>query len=404
MKIALVSPYSFRHPGGVPEHLRLLQQEFTRLGHDATIIAPRASGGGIRRRPGMIEIGRALSTPAGGSRARLTYDVTLYNRVKRIMEHERFDVVHLHEPMMPVLPYMVLLNSVATNVATYHAFRTVNHWYTLFRPYMAFVMGRLDARVAVSEPARSYVSQYFAGHYEIVPNGIDIDHYGDSVAPFLWAKDGTRRILFVGRFNESRKGFRYLLRALPIVRQRFPGTRLVVVGTGDPEKFAGEMERFGVTGVEFTGYVSHDDKARYLASCDVVCFPSTRNESFGLVLTEAMASGKPVVASNISGYASVLTNDCEGLLVPPQDEVALANALCEVLADPALGERFGQQGRETAVKYAWNSVALRLLEIYAAAAERGRSTPWRRRWRGGAGSECGGPPASADGSVPYTAP
>ena len=404
MKIALVSPYSFRHPGGVPEHLIHLQQEFTRLGHDVTIIAPRASGGGIRRSPGRIEIGRAISTPAGGSRARLTFDVTLYNRVKRIMRQERFDVVHLHEPMMPVLPYLVLLNSTAINVATYHAFRTVNHWYTLFRPYMRFVMRRLDARIAVSEPARAYVSQYFEGHYDIVPNGIDVEHYGDAVVPFPWAADGTRRILFVGRFTDSRKGFKYLLRALPLVQKRFPGTRLIVVGTGDPEKFAGEMERYGITGIEFTGYVSHDDKARYLASCEVVCFPSTRNESFGLVLTEAMASGKPVVASDIPGYASVLTNDREGLLVPPQDEVALAGALCEILAYPARGARFGQQGRQTAVQYAWNSVALRLLEIYAEAPERGRKAAWRQHRHGDAPSGCAASVASASGPVPYTAP
>lgn len=380
MKIALVSPYSFRHPGGVPEHVIHLQSEFTRLGHRVTIIAPMASGGGIRRRADFIEIGRALSTPAGGSRARLTFDVTLYNRVKRIMAEERFDIVHLHEPMMPVLPYMVLLNSGATNVATFHAFRTTNHWYNLFRPYMSFVMGRLDARIAVSEPARDYVSRYFEGHYEVVPNGIDIDHYGTDVRPLPWASDGVRRILFIGRFNESRKGFKYLLRALPQVRQVFPDTRLVVVGTGDPARLNGEMERNGVTGVEFTGFVSHDDKARYLASCDVVCFPSTRNESFGLVLTEAMASGKPVVASNIPGYASVMTNEQEGLLVPPQDDIALARALISILSDPARGAVYGENGRRSAVQYDWKSVALRLIEIYEEATERGRHARWRRNW------------------------
>ena len=381
MKIALVSPYSFRNPGGVPEHLNHLQSEYQRLGHDVTIIAPGTAGGGIRRRPGFIEIGRAISIPAGGSRARLTLDVWLYWRVKTLMRQERFDIVHLHEPMMPVLPYLVLLNSRTTNVATFHAYRTTNHWYTIFKPYMAFVLSRLDARVAVSEPARQYANQYFEDHYAIVPNGIDIDHYGPAVEPFDWSRDGTRRILFVGRFNESRKGLKYLLRALPQVQERFPDTKLVVVGSGDPNRLLGEMGRHRVSGVEFAGFVSHHDKARYLASCDVICFPSTRNESFGVVLTEAMASGKPIVASNIPGYASVLTHEREGLLVPPQDHVELAAALIRLLDDPAEGQRYGEQGRRTAVQYAWSTVAERLLAIYEDAREAGRDAPWRRQFR-----------------------
>lgn len=381
MKIALVSPYSFLHPGGVPEHLIHLQTEFNRLGHDTTIIAPRASGGGIRRRPGFIELGRAISIPAGGSRARLTFDISLYGRVKALMRHEQFDVVHLHEPLMPILPYMVLLNSPATNVATFHAYRSINHWYTVFKPYMSFVLKRLDARIVVSEPARQFVSQYFEGHYDIVPNGIDIEHYGPNVEPFEWANDGNPRILFVGRFNESRKGLKYLLRALPHVQQRFPKTRLIVVGSGDPNRLLGEMGRHEVSGVEFVGFVSHHDKARYLASCDVICFPSTRNESFGLVLTEAMASGKPIVATNIPGYASVVTHGREGLLVPPRDDVELADALIRLLDDPTERSRLGEQGRRTAVQYAWSSVASRLLDIYQGARSAGENARWRQRLR-----------------------
>lgn len=379
LKIALVSPYSFRDPGGVPEHITHLQSEFNRLGHQATVIATRSSGGGIVRRPGFIEIGRSISIPAGGSRARLTFDVSLYGRVKAMMRDEQFDIVHFHEPLMPILPYMVLLNSRAINVATFHAYRSINHWYTIFKPYMSFALRRLDGRIVVSEPARQFVNQYFEAHYDVVPNGIDVEHYGPTVRPFEWASDDTRRILFVGRFDESRKGFKYLLRALPQVQERFPDTRLIVVGTGDPNRLLGEMERHNVRGVEFAGYVSHQDKARYLASCDVICFPSTRNESFGLVLTEAMASGKPIVASNIPGYASVLTHEREGLLVPPQDDVELAAGLIRLLGDSTERARLGEQGRRTAAQYAWPSVAARVLEIYRRATIAGASAPWRKR-------------------------
>ncbi len=377
MKIALVSPYNFHHAGGVSEHISHLRDEFRRLGHDVTIIAPRTDKGGWDAQDGFYGVGRALTIPAGGSRARLTFDVTLYADVKAMMRREQFDVVHLHEPLMPVLPYMVLLNSTAVNVGTFHAYRTINHWYTVFKPYMSFVLGRLDGRIAVSEPAREFVRQYFDGPYDVIPNGIDVQQYAAHVEPFPWAHDGTPRILFVGRFDESRKGFKYLLRALPLVQQQFPRARLVVVGTGKSERFAGLMERHGVHGVDMVGFVDQETKARYYASCDLCCFPSVRNESFGYVVLEGMASGTPVVAADIPGYASILTHEREGLLVPPQDPDALALALVRVLADAPLRERLGQAGRATAAQYDWSVVAARVLDTYAEAAERARVAPWR---------------------------
>lgn len=378
MKIALVSPYNFHHPGGVSEHIAHLRTEYLRLGHEVVVIAPRATRGGLEIGDGFYGVGRAVAIPAGGARARLTLDVTLYADVKALMRRERFDVVHLHEPLMPVLPYMVLLNSQAINVATFHAFRASNPWYTAFKPYMSFVLTRLDGRIAVSEPAREFVRQYFEGPYEIIPNGIDVDRYGEQVQPFPWASDGIPRILFVGRFDESRKGLKYLLRAMPLIRQQFPAACLTVVGTGKPERFDGLTLRYGISGVEYVGFVSGEEKARYYASCDVCCVPSTRNESFGFVLLEAMASGKPVVATDIPGYASVLTHEREGLLVPPKDPQALALALVRLLADRELRARLGAAGRVTAAGYAWPRIAARVLEVYAAAGAAAGSARWRR--------------------------
>ncbi|MDQ3044756.1 MAG: glycosyltransferase family 4 protein, partial [Chloroflexota bacterium] len=342
------------------------------------VIAPRARHGGLEIRNGFYGVGRAVTIPAGGARARLTFDVTLYADVKELLRRERCDVVHLHEPLMPVLPYMVLLNSQAVNVATFHAFRASNPWYTAFKPYMTFVLSRLDGRIAVSEPAREFVSQYFEGPYDVIPNGIDVDRFGAGVEPFPWANDGVPRLLFVGRFDESRKGFKYLLRALPMVRQQFPTARLLVVGTGKRERFEGVMERYGVRGVEFVGFVAAADLPRYYASCDVVCVPSVRNESFGIVLLEGMASGKPIVASRIPGYANVIDHESDGLLVEPRDPAALALALGRVLADGALRARLGAAGRVTAARYAWPSVAERVLEIYHTASLAAQSAPWRQ--------------------------
>jgi len=378
VKIALVSPYDYSHPGGVSEHIGHLRTEFEKLGHEVKVIAPRGRKGGLEVGDGFYGVGRTVSIPGNGSTVRLTFDVTLYAAVKAMMRQERFDIVHLHEPLTPVLPYMVLLNSPAVNVGTFHAYRASNPWYTAFKPYMTFVLSRLDGQIAVSEPARDFVSQYFDGPYNIIPNGIDVERFSDDIEPLPWVNDDVPRILFVGRFNERRKGFAYLLRALPLVRQQFPSARLVVVGTGNPERFDHTIERAGITGVDFVGFVPAVELPRYYASCDVFCAPSIERESFGIVLLEAMASGKPVVASDIPGYASVMSNGREGLLVEPKDHQALALALVRVLADRELRERLSAAGRVTADGYAWPRIAARVLEFYERAATGAARAPWRQ--------------------------
>jgi phosphatidylinositol alpha-mannosyltransferase len=363
VKIALVSPYDTGHPGGVYEHIAHLHGEFAQAGHDVSILAPRGRKGGLEVRDGFYGIGRTVPIPANGSTVRVTFDVTLYNAVKTLLRRERFDVIHLHEPLIPVLPYLVLLNSRSVNVGTFHAYRASSPWYTAFKPYMTFMMSRLDARIAVSEPARDFVSGYFQGPYHIIPNGIDV-HRFENVEPFSWAGDGTPRILFVGRYNEPRKGFKYLLRAMPYVHQQFPEARLVVVGGGRREKFEGVMERYRVQNVDFVGLASPESLPRYYASCDLFCAPSIAGESFGIVLLEAMASGRPVVAGDIPGYRSVMTNQREGLLVQPRDQHALALALVRVLADTSLRTQLGEAGQATASQYDWPRIAARVLSVY----------------------------------------
>lgn len=374
MKIALVSPYDTGHPGGVFEHIGHLRGEFARAGHDVTVLAPRGRKGGLEVREGFYGIGRTVPIPANGSTVRVTFDVTLYNAVKTLLRREQFDVIHLHEPLIPVLPYLVLLNSRAVNVGTFHAYRASSPWYTAFKPYMTFMMSRLDARIAVSEPARDFVSGYFHGPYDIIPNGIDIARFRE-IEPFPWADDGIPRILFVGRYNEPRKGFKYLLRAMPYVHQQFPEARLVVVGGGKRDKFEGLMERYGVRNVDFVGLASPQALPRYYASCDLFCAPSISGESFGIVLLEAMASGRPVVAGDIPGYRSVMTSGKEGLLVPPKDQHALALAIVRVLADAQLRARMTIAGQTTASRYDWPEIAARVLSVYDRASRSAAPSP-----------------------------
>lgn len=364
MKIAQVTPYDIAHPGGVGQHIFHLQREFEKLGHEVVVMAPRSARGGLEVKPGFYGVGRPIPIPANGSQARLMFDVTLYNAVKEVMARERFDIVHMHEPLTPLLPYIVLLNSQSANVATFHAARATNPWYSMLKPYFGFLMSRLDARICVSEPARHMIQQHFPDSYEIIPNGIDIERYSHDAPPFPWAERGAPHILFVGRFNEQRKGFKYLLRAMPMIQQQFPEARLTVVGPGDKSKFTDLLQRYMIRGVEFKGEVPSADLPRYYASCDVFCAPSIHGESFGLVLLEAMATTKPVVASDIPGYASVMTNNYDGLLVQPRDSMAIALAIVRLLSDSTLRERLSLAGRQTSEKYAWPQVAARVLDTY----------------------------------------
>jgi phosphatidylinositol alpha-mannosyltransferase len=212
-----------------------------------------------------------------------------------------------------------------------------------------------------------FISKYFPATYEIIPNGVDLEQFaGPRLAPFPKLRDGYVNILFVGRL-EKRKGLIYLLKALNHVRQQFPSVRLIVAGAFDAEQLE-TCERFvrqaGLTEVVFKGFVSPEDKIRYYKSCDIFCAPSIGRESQGIVLLEAMAAGKPVVASSIEGYRTVLAEGDAGLLVPPGDETALAVALTRVMADDHYRARLAEAGRRRVQAYAWDRIARRILAYY----------------------------------------
>lgn len=366
MRIALVSPYDYSYPGGVGRHVAALAAQFRTQGHHVAIIVPGASDREEDEEEGIYRIGRVMPVPANGSMARITLSLRMIARVRRIMATERFDVVHVHEPLMPALSPTVLLHSQTVNIGTFHAFRHSYYGYYYGRPLLRRVFNKLHGRIAVSRVALGYVSQYFPGTYAIIPNGVDLQRYRVDVPPIERYCDGKLNILFVGRW-EKRKGLSFLIRAYEQVQREFPQSRLLVVG---PEGRHGRAYRdyvanHGLSGIEFVGRVSDEELPRYYRTCDVFCAPSVSGESFGIVLPEAMASGKPVVTTNIEGYRQVVTDGVDGVLVPPRDETALAGALCELLGNASERERLGVNGRRAAEQYSWERVAGRVLTYYA---------------------------------------
>ena len=367
MKIALVSPYDFAFPGGVVNHISCLEQQFTRLGHDVKIIAP-ASKAVHTLGDRFIRIGTPRPIPVSGSIARVTVSVRLESQIKEVFEREKFDICHLHEPLMPTLCTTVLRLKRTPMVGTFHAFST-KPWYTMFSPLMKWYLDRwfskLDGWITVSNPAMNYVSSFFPADYRIIPNGVDTSHFNENVLPIEQFNDGRFNILFVGRL-EKRKGFEYLLKAYRQVKKDFPKCRLIVVGPGKRlrKKYERRINGNGLSDIIFTGYAAYSELPRYYKTADVVCFPATDRESFGIVLLEAMAVGKPIIASDIEGYASVMTHETEGLLVPPRDDARLANALFTLMSDAAQRQQMAAMGRPKAMKYDWASISQQVLDYY----------------------------------------
>jgi phosphatidylinositol alpha-mannosyltransferase len=257
----------------------------------------------------------------------------------------------------------MLIESATVNVATFHAFGGFNPMLWASKRLVQRLAHRLDGRIAVSGAARHFITRYLPGDYRIIPNGVDLDRFADA-EPFEELRDGTLNILFVGRFEE-RKGLIHLLKAYHRLRKRHVDARLLIIGSGPKQR---EYTRWvglrNVRDVEFLGRVSDEDKARYFASADIFCAPSTGQESFGIVLLEAMAAGVPIVASDIHGYKNVLIRGEQGLLVEPRNPRALAAALYRLAGDPDLRHRMGEAGRATAPEYSWDRVSERLVEYY----------------------------------------
>lgn len=376
MKVCLVSPYDFFHPGGVTEHVRHLADRLRARGHEVVIMAPSSRVSDDHGIPGYVRIGRSVPVRSNGSVARVALSFHLVRRVRSLLAREDFDVVHYHEPLVPGLPLTTLRFHRGANVGTFHAMARRNLGYYYGRYVLGRYFKRLHARVAVSAPARDFVSRYFDGDYRIIPNGIDTRRFHPELEPVPGTRsDGQATILFVGRM-EQRKGFPVLLQAYKLLRQQRADARLVVVGDG-PMRWGYErqVEAENIPDVLFCGHVGGDVLPRYYASADVFCAPAIGGESFGIVLLEAMACGVPVLASAIPGFSQVVASGQDGLLAPPRQPAVWAQALESLLNEPELRRTMGRAGVEKAQRYDWIRVTDDILAVYEEARARARAEP-----------------------------
>jgi phosphatidylinositol alpha-mannosyltransferase len=365
LKVALVTPYYFPHLGGVTEHVYALYRYFKKQGLEVKVLT--SAFGKKSTSPNeedVIRIGRAVSFYINGSFGKVTLPFQLSQKVEKVLADEKFDLLHLHEPLLPTFPLTVLRHSEEVKVGTFHAYATKNLGYQLLKKQAQKYYNQLKGRIVVSRAAGELVSKYLKGGYVIIPNGVDTKRFSPQNLPFEEFKDGKLNILFVGRI-EPRKGLKFLLQAFNLVKKSFSQVRLIIVGKGSLLKYyQRSIEDEVREDIHFLGQVPYEVIPRYYATGDIFCSPATGKESFGIILLEALASGKPVVASEIAGYREVIESEKEGILVPPKDPEKLAEALLRLLKDRNLRVEMGQRGREKALSYDWGKVTARILNYY----------------------------------------
>ena len=367
MRIGMVCPYSFDVHGGVQAHVLQLAEVMRERGHEVSVLAP--SSPHVDLPDYVVSGGKAVPIPYNGSVARLRFGPATHRKVKKWIANGDFDVLHLHEPNAPSLSLLALMIAEGPIVATFHTSTTKSFALGVFqgilRPWNEKIMGR----IAVSDLARRWQIEALGSDAVQIPNGVDVASFA-SAQPLPGYPRPGRTVLFLGRFDEPRKGMAVLLGALPAVVEEYPDIELLVVGRGDEDELreqAGDLAGH----LRFLGQVEDAEKASALRSADVYCAPNTGGESFGIVLVEAMAAGTAVVASNLDAFRRVLEDGEAGCLVPVEDSDALARALISVLSDDDVRARLVTVASDAVRCYDWSVVADDILRVYETVAGSG---------------------------------
>jgi phosphatidylinositol alpha-mannosyltransferase len=353
LRVGIVCPYSLDVPGGVQAHVVGLAAALERLGHTVSVLAPAGEGTAV---PGFVTpAGRAVGVPYNGSVARVTFGPLTYARARRWLAEHTFDVLHLHEPTTVSVSVLALLAAEGPIVATFHTSTERSRALAAFGGVLRPLMEKVTARIAVSPHARRVQVEHLGGDAVEIPNGVDVEAFAHGPLLPGYPRPGT--VGFVGRFDEARKGMPVLLDAVRRLAPGRPDLRVLVVGRGDT---AALLRR--------AGPVADATKAAALRSVDVFCAPNTGGESFGIVLTEALAAGAPVLASDLDAFRAVLGEpEPAGVLFPTGDAGALAERLAVLLADPGRREALAAAGRVRAADFGWPAVAAAVLRVYRAA-------------------------------------
>jgi phosphatidylinositol alpha-mannosyltransferase len=373
MRIALVSPYSWTYPGGVARHVGALAEHLIAAGHDARILAPFDPDDALSRRlhrgvapearespAHLVELGRTIGLPANGAVSNVALSPAAVFRMRDELHGGGYDVVHIHEPIVPAISWDAVTATALPLVGTFHTYSTnrlTNNLGNFAGASRRF--HRLHVRIAVSGAARWTAERFFGGRYRVIPNGVEVLTSVARTAAVAPTSERPLRVAFVGQAVE-RKGLPVALAAFAALREHVPA-RLDVVGV-EHSQLAGLIA--DAAGIVAHGRVGDGRKLEVLAAADLLVAPSLGGESFGMVLTEAFAAATPVVASDIPGYGEVVSDGLDGVLVPRGDAQALAATLLALAHDPGRREAMSRAASVSAARYAWPRVTEQVLEAY----------------------------------------
>ena len=369
MRIGMVCPYSFDVPGGVQSHVLQLAEVMRARGQNVSVLAPSSPSRHVRLPEYVVSAGRAVPIPYNGSVARVQFSPAVHGRVRRWLAEGEFDVLHVHEPNAPSLSMWALRVAEGPIVATFHTSTTKSLTLSVVQGFLRPMQEKIVGRIAVSDLARRWQMEALGSDAVEIPNGVDVASFAS--APLLQGYPRpSKTVLFLGRYDEPRKGMAVLLDALPTLVDRFPGLQLLIVGRGDEDELRAKVG--GLAGhLRFLGLVDDAAKASAMRSADVYCAPNTGGESFGIVLVEAMAAGTPVVASDLHAFRRVLCDGEAGRLVPVEDGAALAEGLIAVLENDPLAKRYAAAGKAAVRRYDWSVVASQVMQVYETVAAAG---------------------------------
>lgn len=367
MRIGMICPYSFDVPGGVQSHVLQLAEVMRALGQQVRVLAPASPDVSLPEY--VVSAGRAIPIPYNGSVARLQFSPAVHSRVRRWLVDGDFDVLHLHEPNAPSLSMWALRVAEGPIVATFHTSTTKSLTLSVFQGVLRPWHEKIIGRIAVSDLARRWQMEALGSDAVEIPNGVNVDSLSSAPQLAGYPRLG-KTVLFLGRYDEPRKGMSVLLDALPGVMECFDDVQLLIVGRGDEEQLRSQAGGL-VEHIRFLGQVDDAGKAAAMRSADVYCAPNIGGESFGIVLVEAMAAGTPVVASDLDAFRRVLRDGEVGHLVPAGDSAALADALVALLRNDVLRERYVAAGAEAVRRYDWSVVASQIMRVYETVATSG---------------------------------
>lgn len=358
-RIGIVCPYGWDTPGGVQAHIADLATYLISQGHHVEVLAPVTEEENLPDY--LVNAGKPLAIPYNGAVARILFGPIAFSRVRQWISQGDFDLLHLHEPAIPSISLLACFAAEGPMVGTFHASAKKQKAIFAIGPILEPVIEKLTARIAVSEAARSTLTEHLETDAIVVPNGIYARKLSSGKIDERWSGSS---IGFIGRFEEPRKGLAILVDALPSIIQKIPDIRVVVAGPGDKDKFLENVPVELHRRFNFLGRISEEEKADFLHSIGVYVAPNTGGESFGIILAEALAGGAAVVASDIPAFDALLGGGAYGTLFQSEDAESLASCIIEVLSNTQMRNSLRSAGKEYAERFDWDEVATRIYDVY----------------------------------------